>query len=124
MRIKTLVALVVTAAGLAVASGGAVAAQQPSFSTEVAFAGPLFGDPFNGVLFGRVASPKSACVPGRTVKLFEDGALLDTDRTSAKGAWAVFVSEVPDSSEARVVKRVLGKRGHRFVCQAGSLLID
>jgi hypothetical protein len=76
------------------------------------------GAPGDRVMFGTVDSPQGKCRSGRTVKVFvrrisaKGGGqleLLDTDRTSRHGAWAVRgnLFGVP-SAEIRVPKKNLG----------------
>ena len=125
MRLRTLATLLV--AGLLL-GGGVAAAAKPTFESTITYAGPFAGEPFHGVMTGRVDSPKHACIAGRTVKLFlDDGggtlALADTDRTSGRGVWA---AEAPTFSTGKVtvLKRQIGKRGHRSLCKGASLILD
>jgi hypothetical protein len=81
-------------------------------------------------IFGTVESAKGACIPGRTVRLFEvvdDGPdqLVDVARSSRNGAWAGR-GDFSGPGDARVVveRRRLGGRGHRHICKADELLYD
>jgi hypothetical protein len=89
------------------------------------------GAPGDRLLFGTVDSPQGKCRSGRTVKVFvrrlpgKGGGpleLLDTDRTSRHGAWAVRgnLFGVP-SAEIRVANKRLGHGKGR--CAAATLPI-
>ncbi len=126
MKSRALATMLVVA-GLLL-TGAVVAAAKPTFESTISYTGPFFGEPFHGVMTGRVDSPKHACIAGRTVKLFlDDGggtlALADTDRTSDRGVWA---AEAPTFTVGKVtvLKRQIGKRGHRIVCKGASLILD
>ena len=126
MKPILLAALSATAA-LVLGTGSASAARTASFPTQVGYSGPFNSQDFTGIMFGSVASPKRACITGRTVKLFinQSGSLVltDTDRTSSEGVWAARTPVFGDG-KVTVTRRVIGPRGHRTVCSAGSLVLD
>lgn len=78
-----------------------------------------------GAVLGLVESRREACIANRKVKVFTYGAgatktLVDTDRTSANGAWSGFgdFTDV-DGFGAKVVKRKITRpKGHKHVCGA------
>ena len=77
---------------------------------------------------GNVRSPKRACVANRTVKEIavtgDQRVLIDTDRTSDKGAWATGgrIEGNPDQLIAQVTRKRIG-RHHQNVCKAASVVL-
>jgi hypothetical protein len=125
--------IAVLAAILGLGAATAAEAHQTSYPTEIEVkyvqtGGALRGSGFPLFVGGDVSSPRAACVPDRRVKVFGltpaprgflVPVLIDTDRTSANGAW----SGVDDFAgmfgvKARVTKRNIGASGHKHICQA------
>ena len=86
------------------------------------------GYPGNALLSGLVESPKDRCVPGRTVELIVerpsgDRIVMDSTRSSRKGAYGLR-GEFNGDDEARVkvTRRNVGRRGHRHICKAVTVL--
>ena len=88
---------------------------------------------------GEVTSAKAACVPGRKVKLYAvyaaprkrgivpDPELLDTDRTSERGAWSgrfIHTLKGVDHFEARLTRRSIGPQGHSHICDEDMAVRD
>jgi hypothetical protein len=116
---------------LAIALGGGVGAALAATShpttivlknAEQSSAGPVsFG--------GYLTSPKENCLPDRKVKLivhFPSGnRVLDTDRSSAKGAWHVggnVHNTDSDTATVKVTRKTFGPVHHLHVCRADSAL--
>jgi hypothetical protein len=80
--------------------------------------------------FGQVHSAKKACRSGRKMKMYAsypDGSrkLLDTGRSSAKGAYAL-IGDFTDASGGiiKAAPKHLGPHSHKIVCNAGSVGVD
>jgi hypothetical protein len=117
--------------GLALAAIGLTTS--PAFAHNTSFDGTIEIEGLVGVTvneyryYGHVSSPKDRCVPGRTVKIIsltpQGSKLVDTDRTSRNGFWFGGGDFTPpgvtgtDGVRVRVVRKDIGRRGHRHVCR-------
>lgn len=105
--------LVSVVASVGVAGGAASAAQAAPIPTEVVYEGSECSSMDHCIDFGRVESPKARCRSNREVKgIDQSDRVFDTDRSSAKGAWALFrASTVNGFNRVRVLKKEFaGKR--------------
>jgi hypothetical protein len=99
--------LLLVAAGLIAAGGRAIAV--PHAPSEVTLKSPV-----PNVFKGRVSSPKSRCVPGRTVKLFQrrldrTAALISKDMSDSHGIWRIDLEgELTGKFFAKVKFRQVG----------------
>ena len=79
------------------------------------------------IVSGYIGSQQAKCLSDRLVKLYAVEAsdaggdtltLLDTDRTSRKGAWAAMADDYPSGSHLRAVvtRKDVGRREHKHLC--------
>ena len=126
--------LIVVAVILIVALVGvtsAALARAPHYATTLDATGTSAGPPSTRFIeFGQVHSTLRACRANRIVKVvahYPDGSskVLDTDRSSKNGAYAV-VADFADSDKAtiRAPRQRIGRPGHRRICDAGSVPAD
>lgn len=126
MKSRTWLSLGATAVIVLIAG---VATAQAAISTTINFRD--YDGPLSQALFtGDLSSPKSKCLPNRTVKLFKRTgastfALLDQDQTSTRGAWAVKgnFTGAPDAKIVVTGKKI-GKRSNRKICARDSIIIS
>jgi hypothetical protein len=119
---------VLAATGIVLLCAGTAMARK-SFSTTITHDGsnPV-GTEGVYIESGQVNSSRLPCRALRLVKLighYPSGRteLLDVDLTSLNGAWATKADLTDtDQLKARVAKFKYGRRGHRKVCQADSVV--
>ena len=124
------IAVAVSVVGL-LAVTGIAAAGVPHYSSTLDATGTLVGPgPERFLEYGQVHSAKGACRANRRLKMvahYSDGShkVLDTGRSSANGAYAMVGDFTDaDTGTIRAAKKVLGRRGHRRVCDAASVPAD
>lgn len=84
------------------------------------------GTPHHFLVYGRLESPKDACLPGRTVRLKSYDArnrveFSDEGTSSDRGAFALEEKKVNGGkTRLKVLKTTVGPRGHRLICGEGS----
>ena len=126
MKLRLLAVLVATGAVLLCAASAMALKSFPSTITHDGDAPVGSGGIF--VESGHVSSPRFQCRILRLVKLighYPSGRteLLDADFTSLRGAWATKADLTgTDRLRARVSKYRFGRRGHRKVCRADSVV--
>ena len=127
-RLIIAAAVIVVALAAAV---GTVAARVTHYPTTLNATGTFVGPPPQRFLeYGQVHSSKGACRANRSLKMsahYPDGStkVLDTDRSSAKGAYAMVGDfEGADGGTIHAAEKRIGKPGHRRVCDAGSVPVD
>jgi hypothetical protein len=100
-----------------------------SFPTEVTMNFTGIG---TGVFVeGQVISPKPACATGRRVLIIaitpSGNRVVDTDRTSDNGFYGgggrALGAGRPVGAKVKVLRKVSGKRGHRFVCRGDAFAV-
>jgi hypothetical protein len=112
-----------TASALAVTAGTGLTAAEATKVVNIASHISIKG---KGLTFsGKVTSPNTACVSGRTVTLWRtNGNKLGTTTTGAAGKWKITASGSAGISLghffAKVKKRSEGTAGTIFVCKAAT----
>jgi hypothetical protein len=121
MKRSILVVLAATAALVLTAAG---ASARTSYSSTVTIVGDS-GPNSDLYVYGNVASPHHGCVGDRVVKVYKSQpsgtTLVDTARTSDRGAWAAHGDfSASFGVKATVVRERIGRRHHRKICQSDS----
>jgi hypothetical protein len=104
-----------------------IGAHNTSYPTTIGFR-HFEGYPGNALLSGRVESPKSQCVPSRTVKLIGERPsgeriVADSTRSSRKGAYGLHGEfNGDDEIWVKVTQRNVGPRGHSHICESETVL--
>jgi hypothetical protein len=114
-----------SAIGALALGGGVAEAHNTTFPTSVEFQTDYTVNGQVGVA-GQVSSPRAACVPNRTVKvfaIFQNGSreLVDIARTSENGAFAA-IGDFGNAVDAlaKVTRKNIGGSGHRHICGRAS----
>ena len=114
---------------VALTFAGGAAAHNTSFETTILLAGTagFVGDD-RVLVIGHLEAERKACLRGRTVELTVqrngETKVLDTDRSSRKGAWATRGAIASGTSpRARVLRKNIGPRRHRHICAGDSVAI-
>ena len=106
--------------------GASVALAAQHFATHIVVEGRSTSSSpgsFDFAASGHLESAKRRCIRGRTVKLqFKSGdntRVVDVDRSSLNGAWAVRAhsSSAPDHEFVAVASKRFGRPHHRKVCR-------
>jgi hypothetical protein len=113
-----------SAVGALALGGGVAEAHNTTFQTNVEFQGSYAVNGFDAV-GGQVSSPRSGCVPNRTVRVFaiENGSreLVDIARTSDNGAFVGLGDfGAADDARAKVTRKNIGGSNHRHICGAAN----
>jgi hypothetical protein len=122
MKRSILVVLAATAALVLTAVGASARTSYSSTVTIVGDSGPANSDLY---VYGNVASAHHACVANRIVKVYKSQpsgtTLVDTARTSDRGAWAAHGDfSASFGVKATVVRERIGRRHHHKICQSDS----
>jgi len=123
-----LAALATTALALTLTTTSAEAAKPVKVKTKVSIDSFDVGE--TDVVFnGKVKARKSFCQKGRKVVLtqIDDNVKAGTDKTNKKGVWQVtFDQDVvgPGVFKATVQRKVVKKKGKKFVCKGVSVTSD
>jgi hypothetical protein len=129
MKRFTVVAVVFAVA--LVAGIGTATAGIPHYFTTVDATGTFVGPSTERFLeYGQVYSSKRRCRANRRMKMvanYPDGSrkVLDTGRSSSHGAYALVGDfEGAEGGRIRAAPKRIGRRGHRKVCDGGSVQAD
>jgi hypothetical protein len=101
-------------------------AHRDSFPTNLRIEFVAGGDP--AFISGDLRSPRQGCLPDRTVKLiaiFDEGEreVVDVDRSSRNGAWALKGSlSGAERAKVKVTKEDIGRSDHRHICQPDAVV--